>query len=112
MTLARICNRPVVVHRFSQSGTDVYGNPAETWTADATSRLVWIEQTDATEVTVDRDVQKSDWLLVDPEVSGAAGQRDRVVFDGVTLEVVGPPQVTWTPRGAHHVEARLVHVEA
>lgn len=111
MSLARLAQRPVTYHRYSTSGEDPYGNPTETWTADGSTTLVWLEQTQATEVTTDRDVQTSDWLLVDPNPNAGLTGRDKVDVDGTMYQVVGPPHVVYTPSGPHHVEARLALVD-
>lgn len=107
MSLANLATRPVTYHRYSTSGEDPYGNPTETWTADGSATYVSLQQTDATEVTVNGDVQVSDWRLVDPNPAAGLSGRDKVEVDGVMYQVVGPPQIAWTPRGPHHLEARL-----
>lgn len=111
MSLGKLAKRPVTYHRHSTSGTDAYGNPQDTWTADPTTTDVWLEQTQATEVTANENTQTSDWLLIDPDPDAGLSGRDRVVVDGDMFEVVGPPHVVYTPRGPHHVEARLKHVD-
>lgn len=109
--LKALTTHTVTYSRWSESGTDPYGNPADTWTDDAATADVILQQTEAVEVTTDRDVQTSDWLLVDPNPDAGLSGRDRVNAGGAVFEVVGPPEVVKTPRGAHHLEARLVHVD-
>lgn len=111
MSIAHLAKRPVTYHRHSTSGKDAYGNPQDTWTADASTTNVWLEQTQSTEVTANENTQTSDWLLVDPDPAAGLTGRDRVEVDGDMFEVVGPPHVVHTPRGPHHVEARLAHVD-
>lgn len=111
MSLANLATRPVTYLRWSQSGTDAYGNPQDTWTADGSPTYVWLSQTEATEVTVNEDTQISDWQLVDPNPDAGLTGRDRVQVGGDTFQVVGPPHVTWTPRGPHHLVARLQYID-
>lgn len=104
-------NATVTIGVYSQSTTDSRGNPVDTWTY-GTPISAWLEQTEAQEVTRGRETLLSDWLLVFPDPSTAIGGRDRIQDDqGRTFEVVGPPEVVTTPRGPHHVEARLRHVD-
>lgn len=78
--------------------------------ADVEPVEAFLEQITASEVTNGRDTQMSDWrayFLPDTAITGDC----RVVrlLDGVTFEVVGPPNVLVHPRtGPHHIEARLV----
>lgn len=105
MSFARLRSRAVEVIPVAQTGTDEYGNPVEVESAPVLYQG-YLEQTTAVEVTTDRDTQKADWLLVLPEGAVIDGT-DRVQVDGQVFEVVGPPARVHTPRGEHHVEARL-----
>jgi hypothetical protein len=69
-----------------------------------------LEQTAGQEVTSGRDTQISDWLLfLLPDVTITGDCRVMRLRDGVTFEVVGPPNLITHPRsGPHHIEARLV----
>ena len=111
MSLADLATRPVTYHRWTLVGEDAYRNPSYDHVADGTTTDVWLEQTTATEVVVDQNTQISDWLLVDPNPNAGLTGRDQVEVDGDMFRVVGPPHVVWTPRGAHHVEARLQYIE-
>lgn len=110
MSLKDLAQRPVTYLRWTLAGEDEYGTPTYDHVPDAEPTDVWLEQTQATEVVVDENTQISDWLLVDPNPSAGITGRDRIDVDGVTYKVVGPPHVVHTPRGPHHVEARLQHV--
>lgn len=85
--------------------TDDYGNVVP----GAESRVEYparLEETGSTEVTLDRDTVTSDWrVFLPPEAAISA--YDRVEVDGEMYEVVGRPARLRTPRGVHHVEARL-----
>ena len=109
MALRRMLTQTVGVRRFNPSGLDEYGNPVESWDPPV-SHPARLEQTGGEEMTTQRNVQIGDWrLFLLPDV--AIGGRDRVEADGETFEVVGPPVVQRAPRGAHHIEANLQHVE-
>lgn len=88
---------------------DEYGNLVEVAGAGV-NYPAWLEQTAGDERTEDRDTQLADWLLVLP-VGAVIDGNDRVQVEGKTFEVVGPPARVHTPRGEHHVEARLRSVD-
>lgn len=109
MSITRLLGDVVTVYPAS-TGTDEYGNTVLTY-GSGTDYPARMEQTTGTEVTQDRDTQVADWVLFlnpDAVITGDS----RVVFNGSTFEVLGPPSTPTTPRtvGAHHIEARLRHV--
>lgn len=107
--LRRLLTKDATVLRRGVGAADRYGTAQPTWTAVGDPLPCRLEQTDAEEVTVGADTQTSDWRLItvaDADIDGL----DRVLVDGRTFEVVGPPAVHHTPAGAHHVEARLRHI--
>ncbi len=112
MTFARLLNRPLLLHRRSGGTVDEYGN-ATTTTAAAVATTGYIEQTQATEITVDQETYTSEWLAVlRPGTGLDASDRVEVPDLSATFEVIGTPA---RPRrlGAtaeHHVEARLRQV--
>lgn len=110
MSLTRLLVHSVTIRRAGSS-TDRYGATVKDW-ATATDAVVdgWVAQTSALEVTDTREAQVSSWTLYVPEGTDLLGG-DRVLWDGITFEVDGPPNRAWTPRGEHHVEARLKLVE-
>ena len=70
-----------------------------------------VEQTAATEITVNRNTQITDWLLFAP-IGTDILSGDQVQVEAITLEVVGNPSVMRTVEGqAAHIEARLIHVD-
>ena len=93
------------------SATDAYGNTTDDWAAATSTTVVgWVTQQTADEDTRDRDQQTRLWkifLPADTEITG----HDRVVWDALTFDVVGPPARVWTPRGEHHIEADIRLVE-
>lgn len=106
MSFARLLSRTATVIPVTTGpGLDEYGNPVEV-VAAGVNYPAWLEQTASEERTEDRDTQLADWLLVLPAGAVVDGN-DRVQVEGKTFEVVGPPARVHTPRGEHHVEARL-----
>jgi len=108
---AHVLRQTVTVLRPGTT-TDRYGNTTTSWaTAARHDVAAWVEQTAASENTDQRDGQTADWLALlapDADVNG----RDRVLFDGKTFEVIGPPTPRNTLRGkTHHLEATLRWVE-
>src|SRR6185503_19924320 len=96
------------ITRRSQTGTvDRYNSP--TWVETTSSDIpCYIEQTKPSELTIGRETQIADHLgifLAATELDGS----DRVVRDGHTYEVIGPPWEVWNPRNAQvdHIEANL-----
>lgn len=108
MTLQRLLGQTATLSKWTAGTEDVYGNVTVTYT-DGGVWPVRLEQTGGTETTVDEDTLISDWRLIG-RADMPIGGRDRVTVDGITFEVVGPPAVQRTPRGPHHIEARLRHV--
>ena len=106
--IAHLLKQSAAVKRFPIV-IDEYGNESR-GTATTITYPCRLEQTDGTEVTVNRNTQTSNWnLFLLPEADIKSG--DQVVVDATTFEVAGPPAKQQTPRGAHHIEARLVHVD-
>ena len=110
MSYRGLLTQTVTVVRRNAGAEDRYGNATDEWAAGV-EHPARLTQVAGSEATAGRDAQISDWKLyleADVEIDGS----DRVVDeDGRTFEVVGPPTVARTPRGVHHVEARLRHIE-
>ena len=111
MSLDRLLNQPLSIERRSGTTTDAYGNEVPGTTATVVT-VGYLEQTDATEVTVDRDTFISTWRAVLHPTEGIDGT-DRITYAGAVYEVVGKPHSVWNPRRAavHHIECRLVEVQ-
>jgi plastocyanin len=113
MTLASLMVHDVtVVH--AGTGTNVYGDTTKDWaTATRTGVRGWVSQTSQSEVLDGREAQVSEWVVfLPPEVTVAGGDRiEWADLPAVTFEVDGPPNPARTPRGPHHIEARLRVVE-
>jgi hypothetical protein len=106
--IIRYFTEPVSVIRPG-TRTDRYGNTVPDWdTANSVDVLAWVEPVAVgTENIEGRSALASEWLLLaaaDTQITG----RDRVVYQGQTFDVIGPPVVRKAGRrGPHHVEARL-----
>lgn len=94
------------------ASADDYGNAVPDWGSGAArhDEPALLQQTAATEVTVDRDMVTSDWLLF-LLPTAVITATCRVLVEGRTFEVVGLPAVLRTQRGPHHIEARLVNTD-
>jgi head-tail adaptor len=111
VSLASLLTQTVTVQTRSTGVADDYGNLAQTWSVgtDYDARL---EQQDGTEAAGDQLVVTSNYLLILP-ADAVISAGDRVTDeDGNTYEVIGPPVKQRTPRGVHHIEARLTSTEA
>lgn len=108
MSLEQLLNQPLTLIHRGQTGTDQYGNDVAGTTS--TEGIVgYIEQTDATELTVDRETYTSNhraFLPADTQVTAS----DQLTDDqGNTYEVIGPPDTAYNPRlrKVSHIVAHL-----
>lgn len=105
-----LLNQPLTIERRGAIVKDDYGNEVPGTTSTVTTEG-YVEQTKATEITVDRETYVTDWLvflLADVVVDAS----DRILYGSSTLQVVGSPHRVWNPRTRRtdHVEARCVEV--
>ena len=111
MTLANLLAERVVIEHRTAGAANRYGVPVDTVTSTTTDVPARLEQTDSLEVEVGETTVVSTWRIYLP-ADQTIGPRDRVINSaGVEFEVVGVPDVKSTPRGPHHIEARLRFVE-
>lgn len=105
MSLATIL-RPMTA-LTATSSTDRYGDTIIDWSAPV-SRTVngWFQETSTTEDRDHRDARVVEGTGTF-DIASAVQAGERIVIDGTTFDVVGAPTVRPTPRGPHHVEARL-----
>lgn len=110
MSVTALLIRQVTILRADET-TDRYGNAVLDWsTPTETPTKGWMAQSSSTEDTDRRDAAVSTWTLVlgpDEDVTAA----DRVAVDGTVYELLGAPNVAWSRRGPHHIEATLRLVE-
>lgn len=97
--------RSTCIRRRFPIAKDEYGNDVRDLNSPQDVALPCrLVQTEAREVTVDRETQVSDWELIlawDADVEAS----DQIIMDGVTYEVLGPPDP-----GRIAKTARLRHV--
>jgi head-tail adaptor len=101
------------------STTDRYDNPVDDWTPGNTSHAdvaAWLQQNTSAEDTDQRSAQIGEWLMlcnpfdIDGNPLTVYGTA-RVHWQGLDLEVIGPPGPAYTPAEFHHYEIRLKAVE-
>lgn len=111
MSLIARLSQPVTVRTISDGAVDDYGVPTDVVTATTEMDLA-IQQTDAVEITVGEQTVISEWVAYGDDPALALTARDQIVdAAGTVFEVVGRPYRPRTPRGAHHLEARLRVIE-
>ncbi|WP_405911364.1 hypothetical protein OG529_04400 [Streptomyces longwoodensis] len=99
------------------SRTDRYGNKVDDWSASTHAEVAaWLQQNTGGEDTDQRAAQIGEWLMLcNPcDTSGRAltvHGADRVHWQGLDFEVIGPPGPAYTPTDLHHYEIRLKSVE-
>jgi hypothetical protein len=88
-------------------GDDVVKNWAGATSTPATG---WVAQATSDDVRDNRAGDESDYIL---QTLATVDVRpgDRVVWGDLTFDVVGRPNSAYTPRGEHHLEAKLRVVE-
>lgn len=107
----RLFTQIVTVQTRSTGVADDYGNPTEAWSAGV-QYPARIEHADSIEANGDQLVVASRYRAFLPP-DAAIGAGDRVVdSDGITYEVDGVPVKQRTPRGPHHIDARLILTDA
>lgn len=99
--------------------TDGYGNDVDDWSEDAVTRAkvrAWMQQNTAAEDLDQRSAQIGEWLMICNPV-GVDGDpltlygADRLAWNGLDFEVIGPPGPAYDPNELHHFEVRLRAVE-
>lgn len=111
MSLTSLLVHDITVVRAG-AATDRYGAAEKNWDAATETDIKgWVTQISGIEDRTDgREAQVGTWVLYALDTADILGG-DRVVWGSYTFEVDGPPNRAWTPRGEHHVEARLRLVE-
>lgn len=111
MSLTSLLVHDVTIRRAGTT-TDRYGASVKDWvTATDSDVKGWVARQSELEVNdLGREGQTSQWVVFLPSETDIVGG-DRLIWGSTTFEVDGPPNHAWTPRGEHHVEARLKLVE-
>lgn len=107
--------RSATIKRALYGETDRYGNDDPTWSDETswTDVSVWIQPVSATEAQDDKERRTTEYRMFLEPLEEPLTAMDRVELDGLEgdYEIIGEPQVFYTPRGAHHVETTLRKVE-
>lgn len=107
--LKLLTQQATITPRTRAEEPDAHGNRG--WEdGDPQTYPALLQQLSAEEQMQDRTEQAADWRLFLPPAAVVDGD-SKVVVDGKPYEVVGPPDRLRTPRGEHHVEARLRSVD-
>lgn len=109
MGLLDLLAEEVTIQTATAGDDDRYGNPTTEYTDSETYRAR-LEQVDASELLARGDTQVTEWRLFLPGDAVISSQSRVTHPDEGTFEVVGEPAKQKTPRGVHHVEARLRRV--
>lgn len=110
MSLSGLLVRSGAVLRPAWTTTAHNDRKADWAHATSTTVRCWVSQQSSREIRDGRAAEIRQWVgFFEAGTDIVAG--DRVVVDGSTFEVDGPPHRAWSPRGEHHVEAILVAVE-
>ncbi|MCX4606989.1 phage head completion protein [Streptomyces mirabilis] len=99
--------------------TDRYGNAVADWSPGATTHAevsAWLQQNTGAEDNDQRSAQIGEWLMICNPVDTSGSPitvygKDRVHWQGLDFEVIGPPGPAYTPVEFHHYEIRLKTVE-
>ncbi len=109
MSVELLMTRVVTIQRRDGGAKDKYGNEIP-YTSSTVTVQGHIEQTSEQEITLDRETYISEWRIFLPAGTEIDG-KDRVIVDGQTFEIIGPPAHPWRPgTGEHHVlcQARAI----
>jgi len=96
---------------------DRYDNDVDDWSVSThTEVAAWLQQNTGAEANDQRAAQIGEWLMVCNPVDTSGNAltvygNDRVHWQGIDFEVIGPPGPAFTPVELHHYEIRLKTVE-
>ena len=108
MSYATLLINAIVVRRYTDGGTDAYGNPTKVW-ADHLSIDGRISYPKGRQVQRGTEVVPVDAVLFLEEVD--VTEDDRAVVDGTTYEIVFVATLQ-DSAGSHHMELSLVRVKS
>jgi head-tail adaptor len=107
MSLTKLLNQPLELHKNSTATTDEYGNQVDT---DFTVSTIYgfLQQKDSVETLNDRDTVVSSWECWLPAGTNI-NAFDRIVFNAQTFEVDGAPWSAYNPRvqSVSHIVCKL-----
>jgi len=111
MSLAKLLNQPLELHKNQHTTTDQYGNqvPGD---ASVTTIVGYLELKESVEYLADRDTIVSSWHAFLPAGTNI-NAFDRIVCGGQTFEVDGAPWSVYNPRAGSvsHIQCNLKVVQ-
>jgi hypothetical protein len=112
MSLTRLLNQSLLLHKNSGATKDEYGNTLATDYGSPTTVLGYLEQTQSVENLNDRDTIVTGWKAWLPAGTNI-NAFDRIGFNGQLFEVDGAPWQVFNPRVASvsHIECNLTVVQ-
>ena len=121
MTIDHLLTMDATVRRRGPGTTkDRTGTPMQDAAARTVTYPCFAEQEATTEILAGRETIVADWLAWFGSQAGLDGT-DRIEqivhrgsgrFVGGPFRIVGSPAVRFRPRGAHHVEVKLLSIDA
>lgn len=105
MSYSSLLIHSVDVYTHIDGAADRYGNPTDDWSAPVTYSAR-VEQMGTDETLINRDTRHINYTLF-LEGSAVIGSLDKVVWEALTLRVVGTPEMLSDGIGDHHIEAEL-----
>jgi hypothetical protein len=101
--------RTVVIIRAARV-TDPYGDVELDWVnATRTTTTGWLSQGPSLELLVARDTVITVSQLYLPK-DADVDRQDRLEVDGALYDIVGKPNMAYSPRGPHHLEVNVQEV--
>jgi len=112
MSLAKLLNQPLELHKNSTATVDEYGNQLDTDYGSPIQIVGYLEQTMSVETLSDRDTVVTSWVAYLPPDTNISAF-DRIKFGTQTFEVDGAPWSVYNPRVAStsHIRANLKVVQ-
>lgn len=109
MSFAGLLTQTAVVVHHPSAGADAEGNPTFA-TPTTTTYPCLLQQVDSSEIVEGERRATTSLVLFLPAAAAGATFEDGVSVDGLPYQVEGQPDVLRTPRGVHHVEAKVRRV--
>lgn len=110
MTLAGLLSQDVDLLAYDGTATDAWGNETPSYVVDANGPYRGrVEHTDSQEIAYAGETVVTDWQVF-LDASAPITAQHRVREGGRTFRVIGEPASQRSPRGVHHITARLVAV--
>ena len=111
MSLAKLLNQPLELHKNGHTTLDEYGNqiPGD---VSVITIVGYLEQSQTTEFLNDRDTVVTSWQAFLP-AGTSINAFDRIKFGSQTFEVDGAPWQVYNPRFGQvsHIQAQLKVVQ-